>query len=164
MNATTAPSTWSTNELTRNVLVWFGAVLFVLLAVLNLAIGTYHTVLFSTQGPGSLFSSAYGIPVSAADMTDRARALGAAAIETYSMLLAGYGLLSLWATGVMLRRRWMGLWINAVFLGISQLAVIYGLIVPGHLGGANAYLGPLLYVLGVPVSAIGLSWSAARGA
>jgi hypothetical protein len=50
---------------------------------LNLAIGTYHTLLFGTQGPQSMFSSAYGIPVSTADMTDRARALGAGAIETY---------------------------------------------------------------------------------
>jgi hypothetical protein len=156
MGATSATSTWSTNELVRNALVWLGAVCFALLALLNLAIGTYHTVLFGTQGPQSMFSSAYGLPVSAADMTDRARALGAGAIETYSLLLVGYALLSLWATRSMLRGRRSGFWLNVVFVGISQLAVMYGLIIPGHLGGANAYMGPALYVLGVTMSAVGL--------
>src|SRR5262249_17377675 len=159
MNATTAQSIWSTNELTRNVLVWVGALLFALLAVLNLAIGAYHTVLFATRGPASMYSSAYGIPVSAADMTHRARALGAGAIETYSLLLVGYGLLSLGATGALLRGRWLGFWLNAVFVGVSQLAVIYGMIIPGHLAGANAYAGPLLYVLGIAVSAVGLKYA-----
>jgi hypothetical protein len=141
----------------RNLFVWVGAVLFALAALLNLAVGAYHTVLFATQGPQSMFSVAYRIPVTAAEMGDPARALGAGAIETYSVLLAGYGLLSLWATGAMLRGRRSGFWLNAAFLGIAQLAVVYGLIVPGHLGGANGYMGPALYALGVAASAVGLA-------
>jgi hypothetical protein len=54
------------------------------------------------------------IPFAGADITDRARALGCRAIETYVLLLAGYGLLSGRATGVMLRRRWIGFRLNAV--------------------------------------------------
>jgi hypothetical protein len=78
------------------------------------------------------------------------------------MLLAGYGLLSFWAMASMLRRHRSGFWLNAVFVGLSQVAVVYGLIVPGHLGGANGYLGPALYVLAVAASAIGLALSGAR--
>ena len=43
-----------------------GAVMFGLLALFNIAIGTYHTILFTSQGSQALFSKAYGIPVSAA--------------------------------------------------------------------------------------------------
>jgi hypothetical protein len=77
------------------------------------------------------------------------------------MLLVGFGLLSLWATRSMLRRRWSGFWLNVVFVGISQLAVVYGLIMPGLLGGANAYMGLVFYLLGVATSADGLRWSVA---
>src|SRR5262245_46396448 len=112
----------------RNALVWVGALLFALAALLNLAVGAYHAVLFGTRGPQSMYSVAYRIPVAAADMADRARALGAGAVATYSVLLAGYGLLSLWATAAMLRGRRAGFWLNAVFGGIAQLAVAYGLI------------------------------------
>jgi hypothetical protein len=141
----------------RNVYVRIGAVLFVLVAILNLAIGTYHTVLFAAGGSRSMFSSAYGIPVTAVDMADPARALGADAIEVYSILLAGYGLLSIGATVWMLRGHRSGFWINALFVGISQLAIVYGLIIPGQLGGLNGYLGPALYIVGVALSAMGLT-------
>jgi len=94
-------------------------------------------------------------------MADPARALGADAIEVYSILLAGYGLLSIGATVWMLRGHRSGFWINALFVGISQLAILYGLIIPGQLGGLNGYIGPALYVLGVALGAMGLTASGA---
>src|SRR5262249_3493453 len=138
---------------TGRTLLWTGCGLFLLLALLNLAIGAYHTVLFASQGPWGMFATAYRIPVTAADLADPARALGGSAIAVYSMLLAGYGLLSIWATVWSLRGRSAGLWLNTMFVGISQLAVVYGLIIPGHLRGANALLGPGLFVLAVALSA-----------
>lgn len=141
----------------RNVFIWIGAMALGLVALLNLAVGTYHTMLFATQGPLSMFTVAYGIEdIRAPDMTDRAHALGASAVVVYSMLLAGYGLLSLWATVTMVRGRWSGFWLNAIFVGISQLAVLYGLIIPGVLSGANGFTGPALYVVGIMASTIGL--------
>lgn len=139
-----------------NTFAVLGALMFALLAIFNIAIGTYHTVLFTFYGPQSLFSSAYGIPVSAADMKDPARLLGSDAIEVYSILIGGYGVLSVWATLRTLRGQHSGFWINAVMIGIAQLAVVYGLIVPGRLTGANAYVGLVLYVLGVVLGGIGL--------
>ncbi len=80
-----------------NTFIQIGAVIFIVWALFHIAIGAYHTFLFSTQGAQSLFSAAYGIPVSAVDMQDPARKLGSDAIEVYSVLLAGYGVLAVWA-------------------------------------------------------------------
>lgn len=135
----------------------FAAVAFGLLAVFNIAIGVYHTILFASQGSGSLFSAAYGIPVTAADMRDSARLLGSDAIEVYSILLGGYGALSLWATVASLRGQRSGFWLNTVMVGIAQLAILYGLILPGRLTGPNAYAGIVLYLLGVLFGGIGLA-------
>ncbi len=38
---------------------------------------------------------------------------------------------------------------------------MYGLIIPGQLGGLNGYIGPALYVLGVALGAMGLTASGA---
>jgi hypothetical protein len=145
-------------------LLWVGSALFLLVALLNLAVGAYHTVLFASQGPQSMFATAYRIPVSDADMADPARSLGGSAIAVYSMLLAGNGLLSIWGTVSTLRGNWSGLMLNLAVLGFSQLAVVYGLIIPGHLRGAIAYLGPGLFALAVAGSVVGLSLTGRREA
>ncbi len=134
-----------------------GAAMFGLVALFNLAIGTYHTILFASQGSQSLFSAAYGIPVTAADMRDSARLLGSDAIEMYSILLGGYGALSIWATIETLRGRRFGFWLNTFVLGITQIATLYALVIPGRLTGANAYASFVLYGLGVLFGAIGLA-------
>jgi hypothetical protein len=139
-----------------NGLITIGAVMFMLWALFHMAIGVYHTLLFSIQGSQSMFSSAYGIPVSAAEMHDPARLLGSDAIEVYSILLFGYGVLAIWATLIMVRGRRFGFWMNTILLGIAQLAVLYGLIIPGRLTGVNAFADLVLYLLGVIVSGIGL--------
>jgi len=43
-----------------------------------------------------------------------------------------------------------------VMMGIAQIAVLYGLIIPGQLTGPNAYADLALYALGVVLSGIGL--------
>jgi hypothetical protein len=139
-----------------NLLMKLGAVTFGLLAIFNIAIGTYHTILFTFQGSQSLFTAAYGIPVSTADMSDSARLLGSDAIEVYSILLGGFGLLSVWATIGSLRGRRSGFWLNTFVLGIAQIAILYGLVIPGRLTGANAYAGFVLYALGVLLGGISL--------
>ncbi len=131
--------------------------MFGLLAIFNLAIGTFHTILFTVQGSQSLFSTAYGIPVTAADMRDSARLLGSDAIEMYSILLGGCGALSLWATIEILRGRRLGFWLNTFMLGITQIATLYALVIPGRLTGANAFASFVLYGLGVLLGAIGMA-------
>ena len=130
--------------------------MFVLWAVFHMAIGVYHTLLFSTQGPQSMFTTAYGMPLTAGDMEDPARLLGADAIEVYSILLFGYGVLGIWATVLLLQGQRLGFWLNTVMMGIAQIAVLYGLIIPGQLTGPNAYADLALYILGVTLSGIGL--------
>ena len=132
------------------------AIMFGLLALFNIAIGIYHSALFTFQGSQSLFTTAYGIPVSATDMKDPARLLGSDAIEVYSILLGGYGVLSIWATIVSLRGQGSGFWLNTLMVGISQLAILYGLVLPGRLTGANAFVGFVLYGLGVVLGGISL--------
>lgn len=139
----------------RNGLITLGAAMFLLWALFHAAIGVYHTLLFGIQGPQSLYSAAYGIPVSATDMHDPARLLGSDAIEVYSILLLGYGVLAIWGTLLILRGNRSGFWMNTIMLGIAQLAVLYGLIIPGRLTGVNAFADLVLYLLGVLATAIG---------
>jgi hypothetical protein len=138
-----------------NGLIIIGAVIFLLWALFHMAIGVYHTLLFGLQGSQSLFSAAYDIPVSAAEMHDPARLLGSDAIEVYSILLFGYGVLAIWATLLILRGQRLGFWMNTILLGIAQLAVLYGLIIPGRLTGINAFADLVFYLLGVLVTGIG---------
>jgi hypothetical protein len=134
-----------------------GAVMFGLLAIFYLAIGTYHTILFTFQGSPSLFSIAYGIPVNASDMKDSARLLGSDAIEMYSILLGGYGALSIWATIESLRGRRFGFWVNTFMIGVAQVATLYALVIPGRLSGANAFASFVLYGLGVLLGGISVA-------
>lgn len=140
-----------------DVFMKLGAAMFGLLALFNLAIGTYHTILFASQGSQSLFSAAYGIAVTAADMKDSARLLGSDAIEMYSILLGGYGALSLWATIESLRGRRFGVWLNVFMVGVAQIATLYALVIPGRLTGANAYVTFVLYGLGALLCGISLA-------
>lgn len=114
-----------------------GIVLLGLWAVFHIAIGVYHTILFA-QAPVNLYTLAYGIPVPKAAMGDPALRLGADAIEVYSVLLAGCGIVALWAAVLARRGRPVGLWLATVVPGIASLAYLDGLIAPGQLTGANA--------------------------
>lgn len=129
---------------------------FGLLALFNLAIGVFHTVLFTFQGSQSLFVTAYDIPVTALEMRDPARLLGSDAIEMYSILLGGYGMLSIWATIESLRGHRYGFWLNTVMGGMAQIATLYALIIPGRLSGPNAYASLVLYTVGVLLGGLSL--------
>jgi hypothetical protein len=133
------------------------AVVFGLLALFNLAIGIYHTILFTFQGSPSLFSIAYGIRVTATDMKDPARLLGSDAIEMYSILLGGYGALSLWSAIESWRGLRAGFWLNAFIVGIAQIATLYALVIPGRLTGANAYASFVLYGLAILLGAVSMA-------
>jgi len=119
-------------------------------------IGIYHTFLFTVHGSQSMFSIAYGIPVTTADMHDRARALGADAVEVYSILLFGAGIVSVWASWLMLQGQRLGFWLNTAAVGIAEFAILYGLIIPGQLSGANGYASLVLYALAVSVGGVGI--------
>lgn len=103
-----------------------------------------------------MYTVAYGIPVSSDDMSDPARALGADAIAVYSILLFGVGVVSLWATVNAWRGRREGFWLNVVIVGIAEFAILYGLIIPGQLIGANGFISPIIYSLAVLFGLIGM--------
>lgn len=140
----------------RRVLLWSGAVLLGLWSVLHLAVGVYHTILFA-QDPMNLFTVAYHVTVPSNAADDPALRLGSDAIEVYSVLLAGAGLVTLLATIMAVRGRPTGPWLAPLVAGVASLAYIYGLILPGQLTGPNAWTGPILYLVGV-----GALWSAQR--
>lgn len=121
------------------------AVFCALWGLFHVASGVYHTTLFATAGSQSLYSMAYGIPVTASDMQDPARLLGSDAIEVYSVLLFGYGVLALLAAVLILRVQHLGFWLMTVMGAIAQWAVLYGLVFQGRLSGANAYTDLVLY-------------------
>lgn len=139
-----------------NNFIRLSSILFIAIATFHVMIGVYHTFLFTVHGSQSMFSIAYGIPVTAADMHDRARALGADAIEVYSILLFGAGIISMWASWLMLRGQRLGLWLNIVAVGAAEFAILYGLIIPGQLSGVNGYASPVLYAFAVTAGVLGV--------
>lgn len=139
-----------------NSFIKVSSALFIIIAIFHVMIGIYHTFLFTVHGSQSMFSIAYGIPVTAADMHDRARALGADAIEVYSILLFGAGVVSMWASWLMLHGQRLGFWLNTVAVGVAELAILYGLIIPGQLSGVNGYASPVLYVFALLAGVLGV--------
>lgn len=138
-----------------------GAALMGIWALFHLTIGVYHTVLFA-RAPANLFTVAYGIPVAGTAMTDPALRLGSDAIEVYSLLLGGCGIVVVLGTVLALRGQRAGLWLDTIVPGIASLAYLYGLILPGQLTGVNAWAGPVVYLLGVVFLWLGVSPEAVR--
>jgi hypothetical protein len=146
-----------------NLAIKIGSALFGLLALFHISIGAYHTVLYATLGRVSMFTDAYGIAASPADMQDPARFLGSDAIEVYSVLLLGYGVLSLWAIALTLRGDRLGFWLNTIIVGVAEVAITYALVLPGHLTGANGWASPVMYALAVIATGIGVWRQRGRG-
>lgn len=74
----------------------------------------------------------------------------------FSIILAGYGVLSIWAAILMYRGQTVGFWLNTILLGIVDVAFVYALMVPGYIPLEQGIWGPVLYVLGVFFGGIGI--------
>jgi hypothetical protein len=130
-----------------------GAAIFVLWGVLHLVVGLIGAFAFASSGPAGVFSGFGAAPV-AAELTPTLVLAGHIALD-FSLVLAGYGVLAIWAAVLIWRGQRLGFWLNTVMLGIADGSFIIALMLPGFISPAAGGLGPVLYVLGVAFTAIG---------
>ena len=139
--------------MTTNALVKAGAVFFVLWGLLHIAVGLSTAGQFITSGPAGVFSG-FGASPSPSEVGPALQLAGHIALD-FGLILAGYGLLAIWAALLIWRGQRLGFWLATVMLGVADGAFIVALMVPGFISPAAGGLGPLLYVLGVASAAIG---------
>jgi hypothetical protein len=137
-----------------NRLIKLGALMFILWGILHIVVGAVAVVAYATKGPIGIFT-AYGATLESQD-TGHTLMLAANIALEFSIILAGYGILSIWAAIVMYRGQVLGFWLNTVLLGIVDAAFVYALMMPGYIPLDQGIWGPVLYVAGVILSAIGL--------
>jgi hypothetical protein len=137
-----------------NRLIKLGALMFILWGILHILVGAVAVVAYATKGPIGIFT-AYGATLESQD-TGQTLMLAANIALEFSIILAGYGILSIWAAFVMYRGQELGFWLNTVLLGIVDAAFVYALMLPGYIPVDQGIGGPVLYVAGVVLSAIGL--------
>lgn len=139
-----------------------GAVFFALWGVLHAVVGLTGTLGYQQGGPSGVLT-AFGGAV-APTQSNAALALAGHVALDFSMGLAIFGALAIWAAVMIWRGQHLGFWLGAVILGAVDAAFILALVLPGYVTGVDAASGPVLYVLGVVFSAAGLFGRRVHGA
>jgi hypothetical protein len=138
----------------RNPLITAGSFMFILWGILHILVGIIAAVAYDTRNPVEIFT-AYGASLGPADSGPTLMLAANITLE-FSIILAGYGVLSIWAALIMLRGQALGFWINTVHLGIVDVAFVCSLMIPGYIPISQGIWGPILYVFGVFLGGIGL--------
>lgn len=139
-----------------NRLIKVGATMFFLWGVLHVYAGYLTAVPFFTEGPGKNLGI-LGVEIGAGSLDPALVAAGHLALN-FGIDLAGYGVLAIWFSWFLWRGKLIVLsfWVNTVMLGIADAAFIYSLLVPGYSPILEGLAGPILYTLGVLLTALGI--------
>lgn len=141
----------------QNRLSKIGIIMFILWGILHILVGAIAVAAYITKGPVGIFT-AYGATLGTQDTGETLMLAANIALE-FSIILAGYGILSIWAAMLMYRGQTLGFWLNTILLGIVDVAFVYALMLPGYIPVDQGIWGPVLYVLGVLFGALGIKRS-----
>ncbi len=128
-----------------------GAGLYVAWGVLHIVVGAIPLARFAASGPASMLSF-FELDVATVDgpMLHASHLIAEHAAE-----LIGFGVMAvIVAVALVAKGRALGYWLNAVVLGIVDLAFVLGEIVPGHVSAVETGIGPLLYVAALAVTTV----------
>ena len=133
-----------------------GAVFYVLWGILHMLSGTNFLYQLSTVGVTGLFA----VPDSPQSFPEAAIAL--LTQHSWNLVIAGFFAL---AVGIWLnwRNSRIGYWLNLYLVGAFDVAFIFTRVLPGHTD-ASGWLGPILAVLAIVFTSIGLFREAAQTA
>jgi len=137
----------------RNNYIRAGSTLFVLRGILHLIVSIGGAVSFYKTGPTGMFSM-YGETIKQSQVTP-AMEMAAHISLNYSLILIGYGILAIWMAAHIWRGVRVSLWINAVMLGIADLAFFISMVVPGYIPFGQGIIGPALTLLAVLLTVFG---------
>lgn len=148
-------------------MLWkIGAGLYVAWGLLHVVIGAIPLARFAASGPVSMLSFfKFDLETVDGPMLHASHLIAEHAAE-----LIGFGLMAVVvAVALVAKGHALGYWLNALVLGIVDLAFVLGEIVPGHVSAVETGIGPLLYVAALAVTTVALvrdrrhqpAWSAA---
>lgn len=130
-----------------------GAWLYVLWGVLHIAVGAVPLVQLGTSGAESMLAfHEFDLAAVEGPMVHASHI-----IAEHSANLIAFGLLAIIVARTLIaRQRPLGVWTNAVVLGIVDISFVLAEMVPGHVPLLPAGIGPVLYVaaLAVTVAAV----------
>lgn len=130
-----------------------GAGLYVAWGVLHVVVGAIPLVRYASSGPASMLSF-FELDVEAVEgpLLHASHLIAEHAAE-----LIGFGVMAVVVAVVLVAEgRALGYWLNAVVLGVVDLAFVLGEIVPGHVPAVEAGIGPLLYIAALAVTTVAL--------
>ncbi len=130
-----------------------GAWLYVLWGVLHVVVGAVPLVQLGTSGAESMLAfHEFEVAAVEGPMVHASHI-----IAEHSANLIAFGILAIIVARTLIaRRRPLGVWTNAVVLGIVDISIVLAEMVPGHVPLLPAGIGPALYVaaLAVTVAAV----------
>lgn len=130
-----------------------GAGLYVAWGVLHVVVGAVPLVRFAASGSASMLSF-YGFDPGTVEgpMVHASHLIAEHAAE-----LIGFGVMAVVvAVALVAKGDVAGYWLNAVVLGVVDLAFVMAEIVPGHVSVVETGIGPLLYLAALAVTTVAL--------
>ena len=138
----------------RSQRLWtIGAWLYVGWGVLHVVVGAIPLVRFAASGPASMLGF-FELEVAAVD----ASMLHAShLVAEHAAELIAFGIMAIVVARTLVAAgRHLGYWLNAIVLGIVDVAFVLGEIVPGHVSVVETGIGPALYLAALGVTTVAL--------
>ncbi len=130
-----------------------GAGLYVAWGLLHVVVGAPPLARLAVSGPASMLSF-YEFDL---ETVDGPMLHASHLIAEHAAGLIGFGLMAvIVAVALVAKGRASGYWLNALVLGIVDLAFVTAEIVPGHVSAVETGIGPLLYVAALAVTTVAL--------
>jgi hypothetical protein len=151
-------------------LVQLGSILFFLWGVLHLWVGYagLENYFYGLAAQWGMLAGGVNVPRGALVIpADGPTALAQSQLLiNFCIDVAGYGLLALFvAWGLWARSSWVAFWVGALVIGMGDLAFTFCLVTPGVIEKTfPVVVGPVLWLLAMVVTPIGLTRLGAQGA
>lgn len=135
-------------------LIKIGAVAYVLWGVLHLFVGLAAVFKYFTGGPIAMLQL-YGSGLDPNSIADPGRFV-ANLIAHHSVNLLLFGALGIViAVTLIWKQQLLGFWLNLIILGITDIAFVFALLLPGYIHPRDGIMGPVLYVIAALFTALG---------
>lgn len=130
-----------------------GAGLYVAWGLLHVVVGAIPLARLAASGPASMLSF-FELDL---ETVDGPMLHASHLVAEHAAELIGFGVMAIVvAVALVAKGRALGFWLNAVVLGIVDLAFVMAEIVPGHVSMVETGIGPLLYVAALAVTTVAL--------
>ena len=133
-----------------------GAVFYVLWGVLHVFWGASMLYTLSSEG-GAGVLAAVGTAVPQSELPKEVSGVGSGLLGQHNWNLLWFGLFAI-VVGAFFnwKNSRPGYWVNLAVVSAADLGFIFAIMVPGYIKFADGFMGPLLWILAVIFSTIGI--------